>query len=294
MEPGAVGIWNSGAAGKGMLEKKHRASSRSGRAFSIPGPALLALILMATAASISAAINLSPAETRRIGNRIWQNECGGTVAGLTSWNAGENFASLGIGHFIWYPKGVRGPFEESFPKFVEFARGRGSNLPGVLSANQSCPWQNRGEFNQASQSPPMKELRAFLARTIDLQAEFLVHRLRDALPKMLAEGGSASHAQVQGRFDQVASTAPGCYALVDYVNFKGEGVLATERYAGQGWGLLQVLEEMNDVTGGAAVKSFADSAKAVLKKRVRNSPPERNESRWLPGWLKRVDTYVGG
>ena len=61
-----------------------------------------------------------PSETRRIGKKIWQNECDGTLAGLTSWNTGENFASLGIGHFIWYPKGVRGPFEESFPAFVDF------------------------------------------------------------------------------------------------------------------------------------------------------------------------------
>jgi hypothetical protein len=47
--------------------------------------------------------------------KIWQNECNGTIAGLTSWNAGEDFASLGIGHFIWYPKGRRGPFEKVFP-----------------------------------------------------------------------------------------------------------------------------------------------------------------------------------
>jgi hypothetical protein len=140
----------------------------------------------------------------------------------------------------------------------------------------------------------MKELRAFLAGTIDLQAEFLVYRLREALPKMLAEGGTANHAQIQERFDRVASTGQGCYALVDYVNFKGEGVLATERYAGQGWGLLQVLEGMKqETTGREAVKSFAESAKTVLRNRVRNSPPERNEARWLPGWLKRVDTYVG-
>jgi hypothetical protein len=111
---------------------------------------------------------------------------------------------------------------------------------------------------------------------------------------MLAESGSANRAQVQERFDRVAGTASGCYALVDYVNFKGEGVLATERYAGQGWGLLQVLEGMSGETNGReAVKSFADSAKTVLKNRVRNSPPARNEARWLPGWLKRVDTYVG-
>jgi len=278
-----------------MLEKKPLASSRPRASFLRRFVPLLLWILAATVQSGGAAINLSPAETRRIGNRIWQNECGGTVAGLTSWNTGENFASLGIGHFIWYPKGVRGPFDESFPKFVDFADSQHAKLPTVLVAKDGCPWKSRTEFNQAAQSPAMKELRAFLARTVDLQAEFLVHRLRDALPKMLAQDGASNHAQVQERFDRVASTAAGCYALVDYVNFKGEGVLATERYAGQGWGLLQVLEGMiNDTTGRAAVKSFADSAKTVLKNRVRNSPPERNEAKWLPGWLKRVDTYVGG
>jgi hypothetical protein len=295
MRPGAVELLNLGAAGTATLEKKLPSSRRSGFAVSSRLTSLLAFLLLAINGSAWAAINLSPAETRRIGNRIWQNECGGTVAGLTSWNSGENFASLGIGHFIWYPKGVRGPFDESFPKFVEFARGRGAKLPPFLSISDACPWKTRAEFNQAAQSPPMKELRAFLARTVDLQAEFLVHRLREALPKMLAEGGASNHAQVQERFDRVAGTAMGCYALVDYVNFKGEGVLATERYAGQGWGLLQVLEGMTpDNSGRAAVKSFADSAKTVLKNRVHNSPPERNEAKWLPGWLKRVETYVGG
>jgi len=286
MVPGAVRLLNLGAAGTATLEKKPRASRRW---------LWLVAVLIAGASQAAAAVNLSPAETRRIGNKIWQNECGGTVAGLTSWNAGENFASLGIGHFIWYPKGVRGPFDESFPKFVEFAVGRGTKLAAVAAAKDGCPWKSRTEFNATIQSPAMKELRAFLARTIDLQAEFLVHRLREALPKMLAEAGGANHGQVQANFDRVASTANGCYALVDYVNFKGEGVLATERYAGQGWGLLQVLEGMKEeTTGREAVKSFAESAKMVLRNRVRNSPPARNEARWLPGWLKRVDSYIEG
>src|SRR5256714_10055155 len=284
--PGAVEVLKLCGAGTGMLEKKPVASSS--RAWP-----LAVLVALATQAA-SAAINLSPAETRRIGNKIWQNECGGTVAGLTAWNAGENFASLGIGHFIWYPKGVRGPFDESFPKFVQFAASRGTKLPAVATAKEGCRWSSRDEFTAAAQTPPMKELRAFLAHTVDLQAEFLVHRLRAALPKMLAEAGGANRAQIQERFDRVATTANGCYALVDYVNFKGEGVLATERYAGQGWGLLQVLEgTKQDISGRAAVKSFVESAKAVLKNRVRNSPPERNEARWLPGWLKRVETYAG-
>src|SRR5881394_1104412 len=221
----------------GTLEKKADASSRQ-----VAGT--LTIIMLANS-FLHAAIDIFSADAQRIGKRIWQNECGGTISGLTSWNVGENFASLGIGHFIWYPKGLRGPFDESFPKFVEFAGARHAKLPAVLLAKDACPWNSRAEFYQAAQGPAMKELRAFLARTIDLQAEFLVHRLREALPKMLAEGGASNHAQVEERFDRVAGTAAGCYALVDYVNFKGEGVLATERYHGEGWGLLQVLGNMH-------------------------------------------------
>src|SRR5947199_5430065 len=136
MMPGAVKLLRLGAAGTAMLEKKPVASSC---------PALLALLLLTAAAQASVVIKLSPVETRRIGNKIWQNECGGTVSGLTSWNAGENFASLGIGHFIWYPKGVRGPFEESFPKFVEFAVARGTKLPAGVSQKDPCPWNSRTE-----------------------------------------------------------------------------------------------------------------------------------------------------
>src|SRR4051812_29495985 len=195
--PRAVGIVNLGAAGTGTLERKIRSSSAPPLTPRKRLGPLLPPPVVATAWGNVAAINLSPTETRRIGNRIWQNECGGTVAGLTSWNTGETFASLGIGHFIWYPKGERGPFDESFPKFVEFAATRRTKLPGVLLAKDGCPWKSRVEFNQAAQSPAMKELRAFLAGTIDLQAEFLVNRLRDSLPKMLAESGSANQARVR-------------------------------------------------------------------------------------------------
>ena len=57
----------------------------------------------------------SQIDLRGLGNRIWKNECAGSVAGLVSWNDGEAFPSLGIGHFIWYPAGYTGPFDESFP-----------------------------------------------------------------------------------------------------------------------------------------------------------------------------------
>ena len=253
-------------------------------------------LLAVFAATVGAEpINLSRAEAMRIGKKIWQNECGGTVAGLTSWNTGENFASLGIGHFIWYPKGMRGPFDESFPELVAFAAARNAELPEVVRTNRTsgCPWSSRAEFLAASNSTEMKQLRQFLADTVALQADFLVQRLQKALPKMLAEAPAAERANIERQFNRVASTSQGCYALVDYVNFKGEGVLETERYKGQGWGMLQVLQGMSGTERGAAgAREFAASAARVLTQRVENSPPERKESRWLAGWLQRVKTYT--
>ncbi|RYD29224.1 MAG: hypothetical protein EOP87_18635, partial [Verrucomicrobiaceae bacterium] len=57
----------------------------------------------AQAGPAAAASGLSGAQKAAIGRKIWQNESGGTVNGLTAWNGGEGFPSLGIGHFIWYP-----------------------------------------------------------------------------------------------------------------------------------------------------------------------------------------------
>jgi len=254
---------------------------------------LVFLAYVAAGSQLLSGITLSHGDALRIGKRIWQNECNGTVAGLTSWNEGENFASLGIGHFIWYPKGQRGPFEESFPKLVAFISSRGVKLPGLFSgaSDLPCPWNSRAEFLRAQQTPEMKQLRQFLADTVDLQTEFLIGRLENALPKMLAEAAPSDRANVQQQFERMASTRQGCYALTDYVNFKGEGVLHTERYQGQGWGLLQVLEPMHGTSSAAAVDEFSRSAKAVLIRRVRNAPAQRRESRWLSGWIQRVNSY---
>ena len=250
-----------------------------------------ALAALAFASSISSAVALSEAEAGRIGRKIWRNECGGTISGLTAWNEGENFASLGIGHFIWYPKDQRGPFDESFPKFASFAAAHGARLPRMIHGD-GCPWNSRAEFLRSAKSTEVIDLRAFLVKTIDLQARFMVQRLQEALPKMLGETPASTRAKIQQKFERVAETAQGMYALVDYVNFKGEGVLASERYRGQGWGLLQVLEGIPDSSSNSATKDFAQSAKVVLNRRVRNSPPERKESRWLPGFLNRIDTYT--
>lgn len=254
------------------------------------GTAIIFLLACA-AQSRGADLQISQAQAQRIGQRIWQNECGGTIPGLTSWNEGENFASLGIGHFIWYPRLQRGPFEESFPNLLAFISVRGKKLPAFLSADAPCPWNSRAEFQRAQNSETMKQLRTFLASSIELQAQFLVARLQGSLPKMLAAAPPAKRDNIARQFDRVGATGQGCYALIDYVNFKGEGTLPTERYKDQGWGLLQALENMRGRDPQSALDEFADSAKTVLRRRIANSPPARGEARWLNGWLRRVDSY---
>ena len=97
---------------------------------------------------------------------------------------------------------------------------------------------------------------------------------------------------IRDSYYAVASVPNGMYALIDYVNFKGEGTNPAEHYRGIGWGLRQVLEEMRSVSPGQpAAVEFAEAAKRVLQRRVDNSPPGRGEARWLAGWWNRCDSY---
>ncbi len=227
---------------------------------------------------------LTAAQLQRVGQRIWQNECAGSIAGLTSWNTGEDFASLGIGHFIWYPAGRRGPFEESFPPLADHLAARGVAVPSW--ARGACPWDNKAAFEADAGGPRQRELRTLLAGTVALQTEFILARLQRALPKMFAQARQPQ--RVQAGFHGLLATPEGAFCLIDYVNFKGEGTAPAERYQGEGWGLLQVLEGMT----GSTPAAFAASAKQVLSRRVANAPPERRESRWLAGWHNRCDGYL--
>jgi hypothetical protein len=255
--------------------------------------ALLAAAGLLALSPVAARAAVDPATAGWVGRKVWQNECGGTVEGLVSWNAGEQFASLGIGHFIWYPEGVRGPFEESFPKLAAHLAARGASVPAWVRG--PCPWRTRQEFVAAKDGPQVAALRKLLTNTVPLQTEMLVMRMEAALPKLLTATGATQQAAVRARFEALLGTKEGTFALIDYVNFKGEGTNPDERYRGEGWGLLQVLEGMRgSPAGAAAVREFGASAARVLARRIENSPPARNEAKWLKGWTTRVSAYGGG
>jgi len=254
---------------------------------------LCAVLLSGSACAHAAGIRLTDAEAEAVGRKIWHNESRSSVDGLTHWNKGEDFASLGIGHFIWYKAGQAGPFTESFPGLLDALAASGRTLPAWLQGRPPCPWPDRDAFFRDFRTPRMNELRALLETSIGVQARYAADRVEAALPKILAAAPASERPALRTRFDRVASVPNGVYALMDYVNFKGEGINPSERYAGEGWGLLQVLQGMADAPAGQkSVEAFAKSADAALTRRVANSPPARDEARWLPGWRKRLLTYL--
>ncbi|MCI0480798.1 MAG: hypothetical protein L0213_04330 [Candidatus Dadabacteria bacterium] len=262
--------------------------------YSIAAAAALALCLALLPSCDSACVTVPPGELEKIGSLIFRNECGGKTENLTAWNEGEEFASLGIGHFLWYPEGKEYPFHESVPSLFEFIKSKGAPVPEWMDglAPFDLPWGSRGEFYADFDSPRMVSLRKFMLDTITLQSLFMAERMENSLPMILESAPAGSRDNIRKQFNRVSGTPMGFYVLVDYVNFKGEGTSPRERYNGQGWGLLQVLDNMKgDEAGPAALREFARSAGSVLEKRVRNSPPERNEKKFLPGWKNRIKTY---
>lgn len=235
---------------------------------------------------------LTAGQKSAIGRKIWQNECAGSVAGLTTWNVGEEFPSLGIGHFIWYPAGFKGRFQESWPEFVKFATQRGADIPAVGRERYS-PWKSKAQFQNDFKSPRMSALRNWLAANVTLQTDYIISRSRGALALILKAAPTGEKARIEANYRKVSTTPQGTYALIDYVNFKGDGTQVSERYEGRGWGLLQVLGEMKDVgAGSAAAAEFSAAAKRVLSRRIANSPSGRGEKRWEEGWHNRCATYA--
>ncbi len=245
---------------------------------------LLSLLFFYTL-SISA-LTLSPQEAELIGKHIFFNECSEKKEKLVWWNQGEEFASMGIGHFIWYPEGKRGPFEETFPLLLEFLKQHQVPLPASLQTQNGCPWQSREEFLSSNKL----ELQELLLQTIPLQTQFIYERFQVAIEEILHSIEENKKAVVLNHLNQLQKSLNGKFALIDYLNFKGSGIAIQENYQGIRWGLKQVLETMPQ-SAKDPLSAFITTAKKLLTQRVEKAPPERHEEKWLPGWIARIERY---
>ncbi len=216
---------------------------------------LILLIQFAVPASADRTLP-EPAEATlaRLGERIYGNECGHRPDCLTSWNAGEDFPSLGIGHFIWYQAGQDAPFEETFPRLLAFLQDQGVGLPDWLAAADKAesPWASREHFYAEFSGSQMLQLRQLLAVTQPQQTRFIVARFYASIDGLVAAAPEGQQEAVLNRIHALANAdSPyGLYALVDYIHFKGTGLNPNERYQDEGWGLLQVLLAIPDADPG--------------------------------------------
>lgn len=236
-------------------------------------------------------IKLSNQEIKNIADKIFKNECGCSTEKLTWWRDGEDFASLGIGHFIWYPKNGEQIYKETFPGLIKFIEAEGKKVPEFLKLY--CPWNTREEFFKDIDSKKMKELRKLLLNTFDLQTKFIIQRVQTSWPHIVNKAEPKKRNHIKKQFNRISSAPGGMYAIIDYINFKGEGFKSDEKYNNKGWGLLQVLENMQGTENGKkAMEDFVKSAEETLEIRVKNSPAQKQEDRWLQGWKNRVRTYL--
>ncbi|MDJ0918644.1 MAG: hypothetical protein QNJ05_12835 [Woeseiaceae bacterium] len=250
------------------------------------------LLLALCVSGCSSSPSQSPVEDYDwIAARIFLNETGGDPDKLVHWNVGEDFPSLGIGHFIWFPTGVDAPFDESFPAMAGFVIERSAQCapaPEWLTKLSpfDAPWPDRATFEEQTGEAQVLSLREWLNATMPLQAQYIV----ESFERRWSALELPDKAELDARLQRLLATPEGTYAVTDYINFKGIGTNPRERYAGAGWGLIQVLRDADDDTD--IVVAFSRAAAGRLRQRVALSPPERNEVRWLPGWERRVFAYA--
>ena len=238
---------------------------------------------------------LSQYELNIIAEKIYQNETSGNPKNLMFWSKNETFPSVGIGHFIWYPQGQPKVFDETFPSMIDYYVANKVQIPAWLhhARKTGAPWRDRATFERSRGDKAFQQLKTLLLNTKALQTQFFFDRLHASIPEIVKHVAPQYRKHIVNNYNALAASKGGWYPLIDYINFKGKGIKPTERYNNQGWGLLQVLKGMRPVKAGPfALMEFSRSAKVTLERRVRNSPPAKNESRWMKGWSKRTNGYA--
>lgn len=251
------------------------------------------LFLVLLGLNVANILALSSRELDKIGKKIWQNEASGREELLVFWSKNESFPSLGIGHNIWLPAGREFKFKEEFPLLCDFLKKKNVKLPDWLekAKETGAPWQSREEFYNDRHR--RDQLRTLLTKTIGLQMQFMLERLKNRLPYIVEAAPDEEREKVINYIDILLSSSAGTYVLIDYLNFKGDGISFKEESNGERWGLLAVLLAMPEgLDKSNIIKSFVLSAAKRLLTLIDHSAPEYRRMAFFSGWMKRLGTYL--
>lgn len=239
-------------------------------------------------------------------NKLAKNEGTNEKDKLAFWSPKESFPSLGIGHFTWR---TDDKFDYVFPQFVDFLLEKAEETPPsftfptkyqktlydklMINGKLTFPkeWKNRASFDA---SLITTELRNFLdeKEVKAMQREFIMERTYKSLYSIIeTETNSAVKTKLKTRINALIDKGDKCvFALLDYTNFKGNGLNTKERVGGNGWGLKQVILEMNEPID---LNSFVKSAKERLLVRttVATGGTYHVTSGQYAGFVSRLNNY---
>jgi hypothetical protein len=287
---------------------------------------------------LSSPLISQPAFLQKLSEALYKNEADCKNHNLTHWGKHEEFPSLGLPHAIWYGKSTSKKYQEQFPELVRYLRKnlklnpQQIAWPALLQTEPlpAAPWESQEEFAklkkislaienvkesleltaiQNTQKAQYKaayalfELRHFLSnpQILQLQAQFVLEKTFLSLHRILAASHreSPEGAQLLYRKIQLLLNSPeGVLAIVDYLNFKGEGLKPSERtpLGKHPWGLKTVLETMATSDLANAPLHFAQAALCSLQRLAYHSGSADSATQlqryaWLNGgWKTRVES----
>jgi hypothetical protein len=251
-------------------------------------------------------LNPSADQVQNITANLLNNETSCNPKFIMQWDskAGEDFPSIGLPHVVWFREGQKQVVDESFPRFWKYIKDnyKGTaqipNLGDPSSPSFTSPWKTKEEFDA---SPLKGDIGRFLLDpdVIKLQAQFAMKRGVQSAYLIMAANSldpnpKISNENICGTFKKLLSSKKGLREIIDYANWKGEGVHYEEATKNQKirWGLKQVIENMGSVSSpDDAEKKFADASEQALKTRVTDDPGLQKS---MPGLMNRIASNYRG
>lgn len=231
----------------------------------------------------------------KIADLIDKNETNRLDSNLVHWNKGESFASLGIGHFIWYPRNRSKEFNEQFPSMIRSLQNAGVKVPKFITKQIKIGsfWRTRKEWKADKNSRRFKQLVKFLSDTKVYQAQYIQQTYYLKMFQLYSISSNREIMKMNKIINKITRQRGGTYVLIDYVNFKGIGGRPNKKYKNYDWGLKTVLLNMSKYHKDPILTAFSKAATYTLEQRVKNAPKFRrkNEKKFMKGWRKRTNRY---